>query len=222
MAKNQAPIIGHACQYDRFQFVYDLWVWSTIGAAKHATTTPSGIALSGRPCSPEYWRRKHAGLLDMQRQLGYPKLFITIAPYEWSLPHHAWIEYEFAKIFCAQLYLPAAETMQSQAVINYICCFKKKGRWENNNTENVLNIGTVVTIFFLRIEFQDGKRKRHQWRRPQSYHGRGSPHIHALDGAGAHEHFAISSQRNCDRHDAADAMFDSWFSVQVHRKRLDD
>ena len=43
-----------------------------------------------------------------------------------------------------------------------------------------------------------------------------------LDRERAQEHFAHSGQRNCDRHDAAYAMFDSWFTMLILRKREDD
>ena len=45
---------------------------------------------------------------------------------------------------------------------------------------NVLHIGTVVVNYFLRLVFQDGQRKRRQRYQVERYHGRGSPHIHAV------------------------------------------
>ena len=97
MAQVLSEIVGYGCAYELFQFVYDLWLWTTIGAAKNSTKMPLRLALAGRPFASEYWHIRHAALLDMQRQLGYPTLFFTIAPYEWSLPYHRWIRDEAEK-----------------------------------------------------------------------------------------------------------------------------
>ena len=37
-----------------------------------------------------------------------------------------------------------------------------------------------VRYWVARLEFQDGKRKRHVHKEAQSYHGRGAPHVHVL------------------------------------------
>ena len=37
-----------------------------------------------------------------------------------------------------------------------------------------------VRYWVARLEFQDGKRKRHVHKEAQSYHGRGTPHVHVL------------------------------------------
>ena len=185
LAKVFSGIIGYGVQYELFQFVYDLWLWTTVGSAKQKSSVPLRITLSGRPYSPEYWKRKHAGLLDLQRQLGYPTLFLTIAPYEWSFPYHVWVRDELDKAFRNRLHLPAAETLHaahvmSQTVTNYICGFTQSHKWTHHVLRNEFNAGNVVVSYFLRIEFQDGKRKRHVRGVPRSYHGRGTPHIHAL------------------------------------------
>ena len=45
----------------------------------------------------------------MVRQLGYPFMFWTIAPYEWSHPYHDWVRDAMAKAMSARLFLPVAE-----------------------------------------------------------------------------------------------------------------
>ena len=185
LAKIFSGIIDYGVQYELFQFVYDLWLWTTVASAKQKSSVPLRITLSGRPYSPEYWKRKHAGLLDLQRQLGYPTLFLTIAPYEWSFPHHVWVRDELDKAFRNRLHLPAAETLHaahvmSQTVTNYICDFTQSHKWTHHVLRNEFNAGNVVVSYFLRIEFQDGKRKRHIRGVPRSYHGRGTSHFHAL------------------------------------------
>jgi len=85
LAKVLGPVLGYGATYSLFQFVYDLWLWSTVGAKKHWVDAPLRLAMQGYGFSPEYWQTRHAALVDtvMQLdQLGLPTLFITIAPYE--------------------------------------------------------------------------------------------------------------------------------------------
>ena len=78
MTKVLVPIIGFGTQYDLVQFVYDLWLWSTVSSVKKSTTLHVRLAFGGKPYSLGHRRRNQAGLIDMQRQLGYPTLFVTI------------------------------------------------------------------------------------------------------------------------------------------------
>ena len=80
--------------------MYDLWLsWSSLGGAKHASGVQMRVALAGKPFSPEYWCTRHFALLDLQKQLGYPTLFVTIAPYESSSPYRAFLEDELLRTF---------------------------------------------------------------------------------------------------------------------------
>ena len=45
----------------------------------------ANVSMAGYSFAPEYWQTRHAALTDVVKQLGYPTLFITVAPYEWSL-----------------------------------------------------------------------------------------------------------------------------------------
>ena len=48
--------------------------------------------LDSKPFSPEYWKWQHRYLIYAVRQYGYPSLFITISPYEWSFTRPLWIQ----------------------------------------------------------------------------------------------------------------------------------
>ena len=109
LAKVMSSVIGYASDYELAQFVYDLWLWSSLGA-KHASGVQMRVALAGKPFSPEYWRTRHFALLDLQRQLGYPTLFVTTAPHEWSSPYHAFLEDELLRTFKTRLHLPGPES----------------------------------------------------------------------------------------------------------------
>ena len=188
LAKVTSAVIGYASDYELAQFVYDLWLWSALGGAKHASGAQMRVALAGKPFSPEYWRTRHFALLDLQKQLGYPTLFITIAPYEWSSPYHAFMEAELLRTFKTRLHLPGPESFHlahilTQAALGLVTGWNKKGRggW----TEHVLgdpgsaSQGSVLNLFG-RIEFQDGKRKRGARNERLDYHGSGRPHVHFL------------------------------------------
>ncbi|CAE7229696.1 unnamed protein product [Symbiodinium pilosum] len=92
------------------KFVYDLWLWSSLGGARNAAPTSLRGALAGRSFSPLCWRNMHAGLVDCARQIGFFSLFITIAPLEMSAPYHRWLEDELRKACRSRTHLPAAET----------------------------------------------------------------------------------------------------------------
>ena len=92
LAKVHSAVIGYNSDPQLLQFVYDLWLFTTIGGAKNASGVGIREALSTKPYSPEVWRTYHTALVDLQRQIGWPSLFITVAPYEWSFPYHAWME----------------------------------------------------------------------------------------------------------------------------------
>ncbi len=151
-------------------------------------------AVSGQTFSPEYWKTYHFALIDLQRQLGFPTMFVTLSPLEWSTPYHVWIKDEMEKTFRTKMWLPAAETFHlahvlSQAIIGLITGTGRRthsrhsARW----TQHVLAgsgsdgkpVQRVVTQF-ARLEFQDGKRKRGRQNARMHYHGSGRPHIHCL------------------------------------------
>ena len=79
--------------------------------------------MKGHSFSPLYWKSVHWALLDMVRQLGYPKIFWTISPYEWSMPYHEFVRDEMSKELRARLRLPVTETLH----ITHVLCQTVKG-----------------------------------------------------------------------------------------------
>ena len=77
MTKVLSPLIGYGTDYALFQFVYDLHMWTMLGAKKHVRggEVPLRVLLKGASFSPLHWRLRHLALIDAQRQLGYPTLF---------------------------------------------------------------------------------------------------------------------------------------------------
>ncbi|CAK0818116.1 unnamed protein product, partial [Prorocentrum cordatum] len=193
-AKVFSPVIGYGADTELAQFVYDLWLWTALGGKKHAAKVPMRLALAGMSFSPEYWRTYHFALIDLQRQLGFPTLFVTLSPLEWSTPFHVWVEDEMRRTLRSRTWLPAAETYHlshvlTQAIVGLLTGTQGKATSRESSawTHHVLAgkdaegkpTQRVITQF-ARIEFQDGKRKRGGPNARHAYHGSGRPHVHCL------------------------------------------
>ena len=181
-----SPILDYSASYELLHFVYDLSLWSSLGAKRGLRLdAPMRVATRGFSFSPLYWRSVHRALTDLVRQMGYPQIFWTLAPDEWTFPFHQHVRSDMSKLLRHHLHLPIQETLGfahifSQLVRGLLC-----GRHRNANAKpwasKILNTtdeqGRPVRLnFFSRIEFQDGSRKEPT----QSYHGSGRPHIHVL------------------------------------------
>ena len=110
ISKVLSPIISVGTTYKLFQFVYDLHMWTMLGSKRNLKggTIPPRVLLKGASFSPKFWKARHSALIDLQRQLGYPTMFVTKAPYEWSFPYHKWMVDEMAKDLKTRLHLQAS------------------------------------------------------------------------------------------------------------------
>jgi hypothetical protein len=90
MVKVLSPVIGYGDDFSLMHFIYDLVMWTTLGGCRNATRgkIPMRLAMKNASFTPAYWHIRHNGLIDMQRQCGYPALFQTRAPYERHWPYH--------------------------------------------------------------------------------------------------------------------------------------
>ena len=57
-----------------------------IQSAQQFHCSPARALDSKQLFTTTYWQWQHRYLLDCIRQYGYPHLFVTISPYEWSMP----------------------------------------------------------------------------------------------------------------------------------------
>lgn len=167
-----SEILDYSLDYDLLQFVYDRWLFTTVSGAissSRAFDTSAATSLSTKTFSVEYWRWQHRFLMDAVRQYGYPDVFITISPYEWTFPTPKWLENASDLSGKMPTQLATLETLNivhilEQTVRGYLCGTNSM-RWREHifnyvgqrNTKNVKNL-------FYRIEFQ----------------GRGTAHIHLL------------------------------------------
>ena len=185
LAKVHSAVIGYSSDSQLLHFVYDLWLFTTIGGAKNSSGTGVREALASKPYSPELWRTYHTALVDLQRQLDWPSLFITIAPYEWSFPYHRWLEDELLKSLSSRLQMPVSETLHlahvlTQAVKGLLTGANEGMHPKREHVFAAEEGSGRVRYWVARLEFQDGKRKRGQYRDAQFYHGRGTVHVHIL------------------------------------------
>ena len=47
LAKVLGSVLGYGADYDLFQFVYDLWLWSALGAKNNTAEAPLRLAMAG-------------------------------------------------------------------------------------------------------------------------------------------------------------------------------
>ena len=141
------------------------------------------LMLAGSTFSPIYWRRVQWGLVDLVRQVGFPKFFYTLSPSEWTLPYHGYVLDGMAKLLRGRLRLPVEETLH----IVHVLLQTAKGfllgdtaprkDWRDHVFAVRDETGQGRRLHgFVRIEFQDGTRKLPT----QEYHGSGRPHLHLL------------------------------------------
>ena len=191
-------LLGYASQFELLQFVYDLTLWSSLGAQKntaqkHSSRTPMRIMTAGASFTPLYWKRVSAALVDVVRQLGAPRFFFTLAPYGRTAPYHVLVLDEMQKTLRKRLRLPIMETLHIANVLIQIAkSFLVGGtsdqsqdsrRWKHH----LLNCGDRKVYVFIRLEFQDGSRKAPT----KDYHGSGRVHLHMLGFADAEQMMQI-------------------------------
>lgn len=92
MALVLSPTLDYAASYEILHFTFDLNLWTALGAKRNLRTgVPMRLLMKHHSFSAEYWREMHQALVDLTRQKGYPPLFSTHSPFEWSWPNHCWI-----------------------------------------------------------------------------------------------------------------------------------
>ena len=75
-----SEVTDYGSSYDLLHFFYDQWMFKTLGGAAAVCERNLRSTLSGKQFAPQYWTWQHQKLLDLVRQLGFPTLFVTLAP----------------------------------------------------------------------------------------------------------------------------------------------
>lgn len=172
MTKVFSQVCDYATNYELLQFHYDLWLFKTVsGAITTARKTHCSPArsLEGKPFSSEFWKWQHRYLCDAVKQFGFPHLFITISPSEWSFPVPLWLKQLQQLTGLGETNLSAYETVHfvntlEQVVRGYLCGSDDK-RWKSHlfSLGRKSSMNNVVNYFY-RFGFQK----------------RGTVHIHLL------------------------------------------
>ena len=189
-----SPVVDFAADYELLHFIFDLFLWSDVGAKKNMLDRmPLRLAMKGSSYSPAYWKARHLGVIDMQRQLGFPTLFKTQTVYEKSFPYHTWIMHTMRLCQRSRQFLAGPEVLHHAHVLNqmqigYVTGSNHKD-WSFHVFSDKRTGGATQTVnnFFHRLEFQDGKRRLPS----QGYHGRGTVHAHNIDYLTNLEHIKL-------------------------------
>ena len=146
---------------------------STIYTSGQTLVASATLPLAGSTFSPIYWRRVQSGLVDLVRQLGFFKLFFTLAPSEWTLPYHGFVLDGMMKLLRARW----PHTLLQTAKGFLLGHTGARQEWKDHLLAVRDETGRGRKLHgFVRIEFQDGTRKL----ATQEYHGSGRPHLHLL------------------------------------------
>lgn len=182
-----SEICDYGTSFELLLFHYDLWVFKTVSGAittaRKRYCSPAK-ALEHKTFSQEYWKWQHRALIDAVKQFGYPSLFITISPSEWSFPRPPWLDQLESLTGRGPTQLAAFETIHivntlEQLVRGYLCG-SNDGRWKSHffsyqrlpSRKNILN-------YFYRFEFQ----------------ARGTVHIHMLIWLKSIKHIPLDNIR---------------------------
>lgn len=157
--------------------MFERWLYKSItGAISTArlfsTSSSTSIpfkCLEDKPFSTGYWLWQHRYLIDSVRQFGYPSLFITISPSEWTFPWPYMLQNISSNSGYGPTNLPFQESMHYvhtlEQVIRGYLWGSNNSKWKQhvfnyNNSSNQTNI----LNYFYRFEFQK----------------RGTIHVHLL------------------------------------------
>ena len=89
MALVLSQTLDYGLSYELLHFAFDLALWTDLGAKRNlGFGVPMRLMLKGHSFSSEYWKDLHRGLVDLTRQKGFPPIFSTHSPFEWSWPNH--------------------------------------------------------------------------------------------------------------------------------------
>ena len=172
MHKVLSPVVDFAINYDILQYQYDRWLFKTItgtvNASKASGCSPNR-SLKNKSFSKTFWQHQHLFLIDAVHQYGFPSLFITISPYEWTFPFPPFIQ-EIRNTYGKDTTEVAVlETIHIAHVLEQLVRGYLTGgnsnRWRGHVLSNVNDPASKnVKTFFYRFEFQQ----------------RGTLHLHIL------------------------------------------
>ena len=157
-----SPVVDYSIHYDLLQYQYDRWLFKTITGAVN-TSKASGCSpnrsLENKSFSKTFWQHQHLFLIDGVHQYGFPSLFITISPYEWTFLFPPFIEHIHKTYGKDATEVPSLETIHIAHVLEQVARGYLTGgncnRWRTHLFSNVQDPSSKnVQTFFYRFEFQ--------------------------------------------------------------------
>lgn len=162
MHKVLFPVMDFSINFDILQYQYDRWLFKIITGAVNASKA-SGCSpnrsLENGSSSKTFWQHQNLFLIDAVHQFGFPSLFITTSPYEWTFPLPPFIENIRNTYGKEIMEVPVLETLHIMHVLEQLVRGYLTGgnsnRWRTHVLCNVNQPPSKnVKTFFYHIQFQ--------------------------------------------------------------------
>ena len=175
-------IPDYGASYTLLQFNFDRYLLShlkTRGEIAAENGVDGSYAEQDKHWTSQYWKNHHTVLIDVVHEHGYPDLFLTLSPYEWSMPWPMWITQAHEILGRGPSELPGPEAIAlahalHQCISGFVAGYSGTKPWDAHIFGAKDGSSNPVKIFFGRYEFQDGG-SSHEYGK-----GRGSLHLHCL------------------------------------------
>lgn len=99
----------------------------SINSAKKAQCSLT-TSLEATTFSHQYWANQHHYLINAVRQFGFPSVFITISPFEWTFPFPPWLNNLRNETGKGPTKLAIPETIHIAHVLEIICAHINRTR----------------------------------------------------------------------------------------------
>ena len=182
--KLRSGILDYHFWTDLHVFQFDRWLFGRITGAGRSADCPVYQAIHNMTFASAHRRLKYV-LCDLHQQLGPACLFLTLAPYELSLPYAEQLKRDMqpaglGRMRCAALEVPWAVHVSLEVVLRYLCGIGAKPLTNPVlRNRSVYNGKSLVKAAVIVAELQSGARQV-EGQRAQLYHGRDAAHFHTL------------------------------------------
>lgn len=156
MLKLTCAVYDYCGSFSVLRFNYDRWLYKTvtgaIAAGQSRLCTPAR-ALDGKAFSATYWEWQHGYLVAAVKKYGYPHIFLTISPYEWTFPSSPYVTNRLYEHGRGPTHLACVETLHMAHVLEQIARGYISGKGQKAWTTHllrdvVLNRNNVLTYFY--------------------------------------------------------------------------
>lgn len=183
--KLRSGILDYHFWPDLHVFQFDRWLFGRITGAGHSAGCSVHQAIHNMSFASAHRRRLKYILGDLHQQLGPATLFLTLAPYELSLPYAEQLQRDLRQaglghMRCAALEVPWAVHVSLEVLLRYLCGIGARPLSAPVLRDRCVRHGkSLVKAVVVVAEFQSGARQPRA-DRAQVYHGRDAVHFHTL------------------------------------------